>query len=101
MAITGLVLMTRMARKSTQMVGASRDRGLKGLKHDEDSDKPLTVGAGPVGRAQPTEGDLLEGKEVDDAVLRERQLREQVGKLVVERPAVASRLVRGWIEGAE
>ncbi|MCH7525865.1 MAG: hypothetical protein IID39_00375 [Planctomycetes bacterium] len=100
LAITGLVLMARMARKSTQMVGESMDKGSK-RSTDNVDEKPLTIGGGPVGSAQPTVGDLLEGKEIDDVALRETQLREQVAQLVAERPAVASRLVRGWIEGVE
>ncbi len=98
MALTGMFLLTRMARKSARLANEWQEHDTKPKEGDEDDGEPLTISAGPIGRVDPTGDSLLEGHEVDEHSVRATQVGEQVRSLVEEDPVAVSKLLRRWTD---
>ncbi|MFQ5414519.1 MAG: flagellar M-ring protein FliF C-terminal domain-containing protein [Phycisphaerae bacterium] len=96
LAMMSMFMMTRVVRKSSQMLAGDVDDGPQQVVRDDEG-RVLTVGPQTVGQAETTEG-FLTGKEVDEDTLKYRQLGEEVSRLVTEDPRSAAELIRRWIE---
>ncbi len=95
LALVSLLMMTRMAGKSTKLA-AQRTAG-GGLSDDIAGDEvPLTVGPSSVGQAGPSDS-VLAGREVDPETLRTQELGLEVSKLVDADPAGTAELLRRWV----
>ena len=94
LALLSLGMMMRIVRRSSQMAGRKSPPG--GV--DSPEEEPF-LKAGPhlVGQAAASEGFLV-GHEIDEAALRDRELSEEVTKLVEEDPEGAADLIRRWIQ---
>ena len=96
LAIISFMVMTKMVRKSTEVVKTilppERVEG-----ETEESEEALQVAGGPVGKAATTEG-LLVGQEIDEDTLKFTQLGEQVSEMVEADPVVAADMIRRWVE---
>ncbi len=101
LALAGLFLLTRMARKSAYDAAqyyASREQKKK--PDEELPEEVFTVGPGPVGMAVAGEDGMLEAREVDDDVLRAEQLTAQVSQLVDDDPVSVANMLRRWTEAS-
>ena len=102
LALFSLVAMMMMVRKTTRTTRAAFP-----MPKEEETgqyavapDGVLTVPGGPVGRAEASEGFLV-GHEVDERTLQNKQLDEQVARLVDDDPAGVADLLRRWVEQEE
>ena len=98
-ALMSLVMMMRIVRKSTEVLGAA------GEKRDDtgpmsDPEEVLTVGAGPVGEAEVSQS-MLAGQEVEPEALRYQQLGQEVAKMVEQDAEGTAGLVQRWIDDNE
>jgi flagellar biosynthesis/type III secretory pathway M-ring protein FliF/YscJ len=93
LALTSLMMMMKVARKSTQE--------LTSVIPKEDLPPPeepiLTVDAHPVGQVEVSES-LLTGREIDDLTLRYEEIAGEVSKMVEADPAGAADLIRRWAQ---
>ncbi len=99
LALVSLLLITRMVRKSSEMV-APRGRRAAGPVKPHGEEPLLAVGAAPVGQAEVSKG-MLAGKEVDAATLRSQDLAREVSTMVEEDPAGAAELIRRWVQESQ
>lgn len=97
LALTSLLLMTRMVRRSSETVAMSRRRHRPPPSAPDDEELPLAVGPGAVGQAQASES-MLTGKELDPDTLRFQELGREVSKMVDSDPEGTADLIRRWIE---
>jgi flagellar biosynthesis/type III secretory pathway M-ring protein FliF/YscJ len=98
LALLSLGMMMMMVRKTTNAVRKT----LPTSEGDSNSfaaaaDEVLAVAGGPVGRAEASEGFLV-GREVDQETLQNKQLDEQVARMVDDDPAGVADLLRRWVE---
>lgn len=98
MALMGMFLLTRMAKKSSRMAYEAQEFDAVTSEVDEGDEEPLTVSGGPIGRVDPTAESVLEGHEVDEHSVRATQVSEQVRSLVDEDPVGVSKLLRRWTD---
>ena len=99
LAIVGLALLSRMARRSARdSAGAYKTRLKARDREREANEEAFMGGAGAVGLAEPTEGSSLEGHEVEDNALRGSEMTRQVSDFVTDNPTSAARLVRRWTD---
>ncbi len=96
LALVSLLMMMRMVRKSSELIGTHRRQFSESAESPED-EKPLSVGQTPVGEAEVSES-MLAGKEVDPQTLRYQELGLEVSKMVEKDPEGAAALIRRWVE---
>ncbi len=102
LAVMGLIMLSRMAKRSARDAAELYGKRIAAATSaDHDSEEPLTVDAGSVGRALPTEESMLEARELSDDMLRAAQLTEQVTKLIDDDPQAVSKMLRRWAEATE
>lgn len=65
-----------------------------------DDGRVLSVGPYPVGEAELSDS-MLTGHEVDDRTFVNRQLANEVGKMVEEDPRTSAELIKRWMEADE
>jgi flagellar M-ring protein FliF len=101
LALMSLFMMLRMVRKSADLVPSlpSDDEGGTGEEYMDDG-RVLSVGPYPVGEAELSDS-MLTGHEVDDRTFVNRQLANEVGKMVEEDPRTAAELIKRWMEADE
>ncbi len=93
LALTSLFMMLRIVRKSAGMAASAA----AAAEHDEpDEADSLHIGQQTIGEATLTDG-FLTGQEVDEHTLMERQLAQEVSKMVAEDPKSAADLVQRWV----
>jgi flagellar biosynthesis/type III secretory pathway M-ring protein FliF/YscJ len=96
LALFSVMMMTRMARRSTQLLS-----GAASTRPEADAEPTrepiLAVGPRAVGQAEMSES-VLTAKEVDDSTIRYDELTEEVSKMVQADPETAAGLMRRWIE---
>ncbi len=88
LALTSLVMMVRLVRKSSRTLDALPR--LREPSDERDEHRPLES-------ADPTEGYLV-GQELDEQTLRYRNLSEQVSRMVDDDPEIAADLIRRWVK---
>lgn len=93
LALISLLMVSRIVRKSSEMVGAAARSG----DSEFDGEGFLNVGPRTIGQAEASEG-LLTGQEVDERTLRNQELSGEVAKMIEEDPTVAADLIRRWVE---
>lgn len=92
LAFSSLMMVLLMLRKVTISTISVAD-----AKEAAKAQPPtLQADTGPVGEADTTEG-FLEAIEVDERVLKAKNMAEQVANMVREDPAVAANLIKKWI----
>ena len=96
LAMMSMAMMMRVVRKSSRVVGRRAPRPAVGQEALEE-EPILSAGPHPVGQAATSEGFLV-GHEIDEEALRDRELNEEVAKLVDEDPEGAADLLRRWIQ---
>ncbi len=99
LALISFVMMTRLVRKSADVVKAIMPPE-KSEQSLEEYEETLDVAGGPVGKAAATEG-LLVGQEIDEETLRITQLGGQVSELVESDPQAAADMIRRWAEASD
>ncbi len=101
LAFAGLVMLSRMARRSAREAirGQAGQAKTGGAVEVEESIYEATPT--PVGRASPTATSLLMGKEIDEASLRGGEMARQVSQFVMDNPNAAASLVRRWADAGE
>ncbi|MCK4658724.1 MAG: hypothetical protein KAV82_04310 [Phycisphaerae bacterium] len=101
LALLSIIAMILMVRKTTR---TARNAFPIPEEEPEDSvvieDGILAVPGGPVGQADISEGFLV-GQEVDEQIMQNRQIDEQIGRLVDDDPEGVAELVRRWVEQNE
>ncbi|MCH7873075.1 MAG: hypothetical protein IID33_15370, partial [Planctomycetes bacterium] len=95
-ALMSLVMMMRMVRKSSEVLGAARAQPAEPRK-EPDAEELLTVGGGPIGQAEVSQS-LLAGQEVEPEALRYQEHGEEVAKMVEQDSEGTARLFQQWIE---
>jgi flagellar biosynthesis/type III secretory pathway M-ring protein FliF/YscJ len=93
LAVTSLFMMLRIVRKSAT-VGALRTTN--GEQDDADDEDSMHLGPQTIGEATLNDG-FLTGQEVDEKTIMERQLAQEVSKMVAEDPKAAAELVQRWV----
>ncbi|MCH7592732.1 MAG: hypothetical protein IH989_08140 [Planctomycetes bacterium] len=95
-AMMSLVMMMRMVRKSSEVLGAARAHPGEPRK-EPDEEELLTVGGGPIGQAEVSQS-MLVGQEVEPEALRYQEHGEEVAKMVEQDSEGTARLFQQWIE---
>lgn len=101
LAVWGMFLLSRLARRAADGAVEFERPAQRPPRRAEMEEEPLTVAAESAGRATPSEGSMLEAREVDDDTMRADQMTEQVAKYVQENPTAVARLVRRLVEASE
>ncbi len=98
LALMSLLMMSRIVRRSADLVNASvSGQSQEEAGHGSDDEPMLAVGPMTVGQAQASDS-LLTGREVDESTLRHQELGVEVSKMVEEDPQGAAELVQRWID---
>ena len=97
LALVSLLMMLRIVRKSSEVMGARRSSGFGPTDLSGDDEPLLTVGSAAVGQAETSES-LLAGQEVDPDTLRFQELGREVSRKVEGNPEGAASLIRRWGE---
>lgn len=100
LAIVGLLMLGKLARKSTrEATGTHGARARARAQEEESGRQEMFAGAtAPVGLAEPSESSALEGREVDEETLRGNEMTRQVSHFVDDNPAGAAHLIRRWTD---
>jgi len=103
-ALLSLFVVARIAKKTPTIMGLptvesekKAKGGRKGRGRDDDEEKELEAFDIPlaVGEAHEMAG-VLEGREVDESVIRTQQIVKQIAELVKDDPRAAAGLVERW-----
>jgi flagellar biosynthesis/type III secretory pathway M-ring protein FliF/YscJ len=97
LALVGMFMMMRMVRKSASLVPEITGEAVGEGEEDIHGDRILSVGPHPVGEAERSDG-MLTGHEVDEQTLIDRQLGEELTRMVEGDPSTAAELVKRWVE---
>lgn len=102
LALFSLFVVFRIAKKAQAAVGlvgtsAGDARGSSRLQEEEADLEMLGSGPMPVGQAAGMQGALV-GHEVDEGVVKTRQIVEQIGELVKEDADSAAGILNGWLQ---
>ncbi len=96
LALMSFVMMMRVARKSSDIVGKRKAVGLE-TQQDLEVEPILSAGVKAVGQAELSDS-VLTAKEVDEATVRFEELGDEVSKMVDQDPDGAANLIRRWVE---
>ncbi len=98
MALMSLGMMMRVVKKSSQAVGKRAPSQSIGEDSPE-YETILSAGPHPVGQAAASEGFLV-GKELDERTLQDKELNDEVARLVGDDIDGAADLIRRWVDGS-
>lgn len=101
MALTGLLLLSRLARRSAaEAASAAGGRPESERDSEEGGGVTLTASMPPIGSAMPGDFGALMGVEIQEDAIRGDELTQQVSRFVQENPEGAARLIRRWTDDA-
>ncbi|NOS99108.1 MAG: hypothetical protein HOP29_00590 [Phycisphaerales bacterium] len=100
MALVGLMMLARLARRSARE--AASMEGMTVEEGDAGGTEGITLTASPppIGSAMPGDFSALTGVEIQEDVIRGDELTQQVSRFVQENPEGAARLIRRWTDEA-
>ncbi len=98
LALFGVIVLARIAKRSAHVAYEAQRLAFNPEIVDEESEEPLTIASGLIGRVDPAADSVLEGHEVDEDSIRASQVSEQVRSLVEENPAGVAKLLRRWTD---
>jgi flagellar biosynthesis/type III secretory pathway M-ring protein FliF/YscJ len=97
LALMSFVLMMRVVRRSSGLIGKRRLADVE-VRPDLENEPVLATGGAAIGKAEASES-VLTAKEVDEATMRFEELGAEVARMVEDDPEATANLIRRWIEG--
>ena len=101
LALIALFMMSRLMRGSARQARAGGHTGGSSQGGEREVEETFRESPLGVGLAEPSEGEALFGREIDEASLRGSEMARQVTQFVKDHPATAARLVRRWTDSED